>query len=163
MTPIPQTPRVTEVVMHELDEITGAIVDCAVRIHKELWPGLMESVYEALLARELVRRGFQVERQKAVRFEHDGIVFEDGFRVDLLVDGRVIIELKSIERLAFIHSKQLLTYLRHMKLPVGLLINFGGIILKDGLRRIVNQLPSSASPCLRVNQAATESDETRRS
>jgi iron complex transport system substrate-binding protein len=139
--------------MHELDEITGAIVDSAIRIHKELGSGLLESVYEAVLARVLERRGFHVERQKPIRFEYDGIVFEDGFRVDLLVDERVIIELKSVEKVGPVHCKQLLTYLRLMNLPVGLLINFGEATLKEGLHRIVNHLPSSASPRLRVNQS----------
>jgi iron complex transport system substrate-binding protein len=138
--------------MHKLDEITGSIVDSAVRIHKELGPGLLESVYDLVLANVLARRGFQVERQKPICFEYDSIVFENGFRIDLLVDERVIIEVKSVERLAPVHGKQLLTYLRLMNLPVGLLINFGGATLKEGLKRIVNQLPSSASPRLRVNQ-----------
>ena len=137
--------------MKELDDITGAIVDAAMKIHKGLGPGLLESVYEAVLARDLARRGFLVERQKTVRFEYDGMVFEEGLRLDLLVDGRVIVELKSVERLAPVHSKQLLTYLRLMNLPVGLLINFGGATLKEGLHRIVNNLPPSASPRLRVN------------
>ena len=138
--------------MHELDDITGAIVDSAMKIHKELGPGLLESVYEVVLARALEGRGFQVERQKPIRFEYDGMVFEDGFRVDLLIDERVIVEIKSVEKLARVHGKQLLTYLRLMNLPVGLLINFGGGTLREGLQRIVNQLPSSASPRLRVNQ-----------
>jgi GxxExxY protein len=123
------------------------------KIHKELGPGLLESVYEAVLARALERREFQVERQKSIRFEYDGMMFEDGFRVDLLLDGRVIVELKSVEKLAPVHSKQLLTYLRLMNLHVGLLINFGAATLKEGLHRIVNNLPSSASPRLRVNQS----------
>jgi GxxExxY protein len=138
--------------MKELDDITGAVVDAAVKIHKELGPGLLESVYEVVLARELERRGFQVERQKPIRFEYDGMVFEEGFRTDLLIEGRVVVELKSVENLAPVHSKQLLTYLRLMNLPVGLLINFGAATLKEGLHRIVNKLPSSASPGLRVNQ-----------
>jgi iron complex transport system substrate-binding protein len=135
--------------MKELDDITGAVVDAAVKIHKELGPGLLESVYEVVLARELERRGFQVERQKPIRFEYDGMVFEEGFRTDLLIEGRVVVEIKSVENLAPVHSKQLLTYLRLMNLPVGLLINFGAATLKEGLHRIVNKLPSSAS---RVNQ-----------
>jgi len=139
--------------MHQLDDITGAIVDSAMGIHKELGPGLLESVYEVVLARALERRGFPVERQKPVRFEFDGMVFEDAFRVDLLVDERVLVELKSVEKPASVHGKQLLTYLRLTKLPVGLLINFGGATLKEGLHRIVNQLSSSASPRLRVNQS----------
>ena len=139
--------------MKELDDITGAIVDVSVKIHMELGPGLLESVYEVVLARVLEKRGLQVERQKAICFEYDGMVFEEGFRTDLLVEGRVIVELKSVEKLAPVHSKQLLTYLRLMNLPVGLLINFGAVTLKEGLYRIVNQLPSSASPRLRVNQS----------
>lgn len=139
--------------MSELDDITGAIVDSALRIHKELGSGLLESVYEAVLARALEKRGFHVERQKVIRFEYDGMVFEEGFRIDLLVDGHVIVELKSVERLAPVHGKQVLTYLRLMNLPVGLLINFGAATLKEGLHRIVNHLPVSASPRLRVNQS----------
>ena len=137
--------------MKELDDITGAVVDAAVKIHKELGPGLLESVYEAVLARALERRGLQVERQKVIRFEYDGMVFDEGFRTDLLVEGRVIVELKSVEKLAPVHSKQLLTYLRLVNLPVGLLINFGSATLKEGLHRIVNKLLSSASSRLRVN------------
>ncbi len=139
--------------MKELDDITGTIVDAAVKIHIDLGPGLLESVYEIVLARALEKRGFYVERQKPIRFEYDGMIFEDGFRTDLLVEGRVVVELKSVEKLAPVHSKQLLTYLRLIKLPVGLLINFGAATLKEGLHRIVNQLPASASPRLRVNQS----------
>ena len=139
--------------MHELDDITGAIVDSAMKIHKELGPGLLESVYEVVLARTLEKRGFQVARQNPIRFEYDGMVFEEVFRTDLLIEGRVVVELKSVENLAAVHSKQLLTYLRLMNLPVGLLINFGAATLKEGLHRIVNKLPPSASPRLRVNQS----------
>jgi iron complex transport system substrate-binding protein len=115
-------------------------------------PGLLESVYGVVLARVLERRGFAVEQQKPVGFTYDGIVFEKGFRVDLLVESRVVVELKSVERLAPVHGKQLLTYLRLLHLPVGLLINFGGAILREGLQRIVHQLPPRASPHLRVNR-----------
>lgn len=127
-------------------------MDASLRIHRDLGPGLLESVYEAVLARALEQRGFQVARQQAIRFEYDGIVFEEGFRTDLLVDNRVIVELKSVERLAAVHSKQLLTYLKLMNIPVGLLINFGAATLREGLHRIVNGLPASASPRLRVNR-----------
>jgi len=136
-----------------LDDITGVIVDAALKIHMELGPGLLESVYEAVLARALEKRGFRVERQKVIRFEYDGMVFEEGFRTDLLVEDRVVVELKSVEKLTPVHSKQVLTYLRLMNLPVGLLINFGAATLKEGLHRIVNNLPNSASPRLRVNQS----------
>jgi len=138
--------------MHDLDDITGAIVDAAMQIHQKLGPGLLESVYEIVLARELGRRGFRVERQKAVQIEYDGVVFEEGFRADLLVESQVVVELKSVECLAPVHSKQLLTYLRLMHLQVGLLINFSGDTLKEGLHRIVNGLTPSASPRLRVNR-----------
>ena len=142
--------------MHELDEITGAIVDSAIRVHKGLGPGLLESVYEAVLARSLARRGFSVERQRPISFEYDEMIFENAFRIDLLVDGRVIVEIKSVEKLAEVHSKQLLTYLRLTNLRVGLLLNFGAATMKQGLHRIVNHLPSSASPRLRVNQHQTQ-------
>ena len=138
--------------MRDLDAITEAIIDAAIRIHRDLGPGLLESVYHAVLARALEKRGLHVERQTAVRFEYDGLVFDEGFRADLLVDHDVIVELKSVERLAPVHGKQLLTYLRLMNKPVGLLINFGGNTLKEGLRRVVNDLPPSASPRLRVNK-----------
>jgi iron complex transport system substrate-binding protein len=138
--------------MKELDDITGAIVDAAMKIHMDLGPGLLESVYEMVLAKALTKRGFHVERQKPVRFEYDGTVFEEGFRADLVVEDRVIVELKSVEKLAPVHSKQTLTYLRLMDLRVGLLINFGAATLKEGLHRIVNRLSPSASPRLRVNR-----------
>ena len=137
-----------------LDELTGAIVDASLKIHRDIGPGLLESVYEALLARELERRGFQVERQKVIRFEYDGMVFEQGLRVDLLVESRVVVELKSVEELSRKYSMKVRTYIRLLKLPVGLLVNFGGETLKEGLRRIVNNLSPSESPSLRVNRRA---------
>jgi iron complex transport system substrate-binding protein len=124
--------------MQELDDVTGLIVDSAIKIHRELGPGLLESVYELVLDRTLAARGLRVERQKPIVFSYDGLVFENAFRVDLLVDERVVVEIKSVESLAAVHYKQLLTYLRLRNLSVGLLINFGGITLKEGLRRIVN-------------------------
>lgn len=138
--------------MRSLDDITGTIINAALKIHSALGPGLLESVYEAVLTRDLEKRGLRAERQKAVRFEYDGMTFEEGLRLDLLVENQVIVELKSVEQLAPVHGKQLLTYLRLMNLLVGLLINFGAPVLKDGLRRVVNNLSPSASPRLRVNQ-----------
>jgi iron complex transport system substrate-binding protein len=132
--------------------VTGEIVDAAYKLHTGLGPGLLESVYEAVLARELTRRGLLVERQKSVPFEFDGMRFDDGLRLDLLVEECVVVELKSVEQLAPVHAKQLLTYLRLLDLRVGLLINFGAATLKDGLHRIVNNLDPSAAPRLRVNQ-----------
>jgi len=147
----------------DLDEITGAIIDTAMAIHRDLGPGLLETVYEIVLARALEKRGWNVERQKSVSFMYDDMVFDDGFRIDLLVERQVVVELKSVEKLAPVHSKQVLTYLRLMDLRVGLLINFGSALLKDGLHRIVNQLPPSASPRLRVNSDGSDSESfTRR-
>ena len=142
-----------ETPMKEIDDITGSIVDAAMKIHIELGPGLLESLYEAVLAKALQKRGYKVERQKTIRFEYDGILFEEGFRADLVIEDQVIVELKSVEKLAPVHSKQLLTYMRLMNLSVGFLINFGAATLKEGLHRVVNNLPASVSPGLRVNRA----------
>lgn len=117
---------------HEIDEITGQVVDAAFKLHTRLGPGLLESVYELVLARELERRGVRVERQKPISFEFDGLRFDNAFCVDLLIDGCVVVELKSVETLAPVHSKQVLTYLRLLNLPVGLLINFGSATMKRG-------------------------------
>ena len=141
--------------MTELDDVTAAIIDSSIGVHRALGPRLFESVYEAVLARSLERRGLRVERQKAIRFEYDGMVFEEGFRADLLVEDRVLVELKSIEKLGRVHHKQLLTYLRLTDLRVGFIINFGAARLVDGLVRVVNDLPPAVSPRLRVNQQAT--------
>jgi len=135
-----------------LDETTEKIIGSAIKLHQTLGPGLLESVYEMILARDFERSGLKVERQKPVSFEYDGLWFDDAFRVDLLIEGTVVVELKSVEKLAPVHSKQLLTYLRLLDLPVGLLLNFGAAALKDGLHRVVNHLDSSASPRLRVNR-----------
>ncbi|MFA6101381.1 MAG: GxxExxY protein [Victivallaceae bacterium] len=136
----------------EIDDITGIVINKAMGIHKNLGPGLLESVYEAVLFKLIEKEGLRVERQRAVDFEYEGIVFNEGFRADLLVENKVVIELKSVENLAPVHSKQLLTYLRLLDLEVGLLINFGGETLKEGLHRIVNNHAPSASPRLRVNR-----------
>ena len=124
--------------MRDANVITGEIVDAAYGIHTRLGPGLLESVYETLLENALTQRGFTVARQVPVPFEFDGLRFDEGFRVDLLVEDRVVVELKSVERAAPVHSKQLLTYLRLLNLRVGLLINFGAPTLKEGVRRVVN-------------------------
>ena len=94
--------------MQSIDEITGDVVDAALKIHKGLGPGLLESVYEFILARSLEKRGYHIERQKVIQFEYDGIIFHEGLRVDFLVEGSVVVELKSVEHLAPVHGKQLL-------------------------------------------------------
>jgi GxxExxY protein len=122
------------------NEIATIIVDAAVKVHRALGPGLFESVYEAVLAHELELRGLQVERQRSIAIYYDGIFFDEGFRADLVVGDKVIVEIKSIERLANVHRKQLLTYLRLSGMKLGLLLNFGGALMKDGIERIVNGL-----------------------
>ena len=136
----------------EIDEITGIIIDESIHIHRELGPGLLESVYEAILWKSLLHRGLSVERQQPITFEYNRMSFEEGFRIDLLVEKRVIIELKSVEKLAPVHGKQLLTYLRLTNLQVGLLINFGAATLKEGVQRVVNRLPYSPTSILSVNK-----------
>ena len=137
--------------MDDIDQITADVLDVCLPVHRELGPGLLESVYETVLAGKLTQMGHFVERQKAVDIEFEGLRFDSAFRIDLLVDRRVIVEIKSTERLNAAHSKQLLTYLRLTKLSVGLLINFAGATLKEGVKRIVNNHLDSASPRLRVN------------
>jgi iron complex transport system substrate-binding protein len=121
-----------------VNDITGVIVDVALQIHKDLGPGLLESVYEAVLAKKLEQQKLKVERQKVLQFEYEGIVFDEGFRMDLLVEGQVIVELKSVEQLVSVHKKQLLTYVKLARKPAGLLLNFGAALLKDGICRIIN-------------------------
>ena len=121
-----------------INDVTAVIVDTAMQIHKDIGAGLLESVYEAILAMKLEKRGLRVDRQKILRFEYDGMVFEEGFRMDLLVEDQVVVELKSVEQTAPVHKKQLLTYLKLAQKPVGLLINFGSATLKEGLTRIIN-------------------------
>ena len=123
--------------MH-LNDISGIIVDAAYKLHSALGPGLLESVYEAVLARELTLRGLTVRRQVVVPIRYEGLFFDEGFRADLLVEESVIVELKSVENLAPVHAKQVLTYCRLLDYRLGLLINFGSPLIKDGIRRIVN-------------------------
>jgi GxxExxY protein len=123
--------------MHE-NQIGTAVVDSAVRLHQALGPGLLEVVYEVTLARELQKRGLRVERQVAVAIEHDGERFDEGFRADLIVEGKVIVELKSVERISPAHKKQILTYLRLTAMKLGYLFNFGEALMKDGITRTIN-------------------------
>jgi len=122
------------------NEIAAAVVDAAFKIHTTLGPGLLESVYEAVLAFELQRRGLQVARQVGLPVNYEGVKLELGFRIDLIIDNKLIIEVKSVELLAPVHKKQLLTYLRLTDLRLGLLINFNVERIKDGIQRVVNGL-----------------------
>jgi iron complex transport system substrate-binding protein len=136
----------------EIDRISGDVLNLALRVHRDLGPGLLESVYEMILAAKLAAMGYDVERQRPVDIEYEGLRFDAAFRIDLLVGGALVVEIKSTERLNPAHAKQLLTYLRLTNQPVGLLINFGGATLKEGVKRIVNDYVPSASSRLRVNQ-----------
>jgi GxxExxY protein len=138
------------------NEIGSILVDCAVALHRGLGPGLLESVYEVTLCRALEKRGLQVRRQVPVPIEYDGEKFDEAFRADLIIEGKVIVELKSVEKVSPAHKKQLLTYLRLTGLKLGYLLNFGEVLMKDGISRTINgtldPLPSSSSsvsPCLR--------------
>jgi len=137
---------------HNTEELSAVVVDAAYHIHCELGPGLLESVYEAVLAKALDRRGLRVERQKVVTFEYDGMTFDDGLRLDLLVNDTLIVELKSVEKFTPVHPKQLLTYLRLLHLPLGLLINFGAPTFKEGCKRIANNHQDLSSSRLEINQ-----------
>ena len=120
------------------EEVAAVIVDCAYRLHRDLGPGLLESVYEIVLSNLLEGRGLAVKRQQPVCISYAGQKFQEGFRADLIVNGAVLIELKSVEALAPVHFKQTLTYLRLLQLPLGFLINFGAPTLREGCKRIVN-------------------------
>lgn len=121
----------------EINIITGAAIDCAVRIHTDLGPGLMESVYEAILHKKLESMGFRVARQVSIPVKYEGLLFKEGFRADLIVEDRVILELKSVDQISKAHRKQLLTYLKLSGLQVGLLLNFGAHLMRDGIARVV--------------------------
>jgi GxxExxY protein len=125
------------------NEISKEIVDASFKIHTRRGPGLLESVYETVLAYELEKRGLKVVRQKTIPVIYDEIHLEEGFRADLVVEDKVIVELKSVETLAKVHKKQVLTCLRLSAKRLGLLINFGEELIKDGITRVVNGLKSS--------------------
>ncbi len=139
--------------------ITGAIVDSALTIHRDVGPGLLETVYEQLLMHLLEQRGYRVRRQCRVRLEYNGIVLGGGFRVDLLVEECVVVEVKSLVRLDTVFAKQLLTYIRLLKLPVGLLINFGAPTLKEGLHRISNDRAQSDTRSIVLTSRIGEDEE----
>jgi iron complex transport system substrate-binding protein len=122
----------------ELEELARIAVDCGFHLHRDLGPGLLESAYEALMAEALRQAGHVVERQIALPLNYRGVIIDNAFKIDLLVERRLIIEIKSVERFAPVHGKQVLTYLRLMNLPLGLLMNFGQGTFKDGLKRIAN-------------------------
>jgi GxxExxY protein len=128
----------------DFEALASVAIDTAMGVHVDLGPGLLETVYETVLAKRISDRGYKVDRQLPIRIHSDGFVFPEGFRADLLIENRLLIEIKSAERLAPVHTRQVLTYLRMMNLPLGLLMNFGGITFKEGLKRVANNYRPSA-------------------
>ncbi len=135
-----------------IEEVSAIVVDCAYKLHVEIGPGLLESVYEAVLAKMLADRGLRVRRQVPVPIKVFEMAFDEGFRADLIVHDLVLVELKSVENIVPVHGKQVRTYLRLLGMPLGLLINFGAATFKEGIRRIANNHRDFASSRLRVNQ-----------
>ena len=122
----------------KLNEISAILVDAAYKIQSTLGPGLLESVYEVILERELTKRGLKVRRQVPVPIHYEDMIFEEGFRADLIVEDCIVLELKSVEQLALVHAKQTLTYCRLLDFRLALLINFGAPLIKDGIKRIIS-------------------------
>lgn len=135
-----------------IEEISAIVVDTAFHIHQDIGPGLLELVYQKILVAVLREKGFTVETEVPVDFQYAGLSFSGELRIDLLINRALIVELKSVETIAPVHSKQVLTYLRLKQLPLGLLINFGASMFKNGCRRIVNKHTETASSLLRINQ-----------
>jgi GxxExxY protein len=124
--------------LSDLKELAALAIECGFTIHRDLGPGLLESCYEVLLAASVARAGLAVARQKPIEIEYRGISVRDAFRADLLIEGRLIVEVKATDRLAAVHSRQVLTYLKLLNLPLGLIMNFGGGTFHEGLKRVVN-------------------------
>ena len=124
--------------MQDLESIAKISIDCGFHLHKDIGPGLLESVYEILLFESLKAKGLSVERQKIIPITFRGRVLNEAFRADLIVEKRLLLELKSTERHSPVHAKQLLTYLRLMNLPLGFLMNFGAATFKEGVKRLAN-------------------------
>jgi iron complex transport system substrate-binding protein len=136
----------------EIEHICSLIVDAAFKLHKDIGPGLLESAYETILAAKLEDIGLVVDRQVPIDIQYEQVHLPAAFRVDLLVDKRIIIEIKSVEKTLPVHAKQVITYLRLTNLTHGFVINFGTPMFKDGIKRLLNDRPSSVSSCLRANQ-----------
>ena len=145
------------------NDITGDVLDAAIKIHRRFGPGILESIYEQLLEAELARRGHKVERQKSVSFEYDGLLLENAFRVDLLIDGVVVVELKATEQMKPVFAKQVKTYLVAMNLQVGVVLNFGMATIKEGFTRVVNGFKDNNSQRLCLSASLRETDSSQES
>ena len=138
--------------MKDFEDLARIAVDCGFAIHRDLGPGLLESVYESLLAQALERSGLRIERQKAISFTYNGLSLTEGFRADLLVEQKLLVELKAVEKVAPVHTRQTLTYLRLMNLPLGLLMNFGAATFKEGVERVLNTRADMSSVRIRTDR-----------
>lgn len=136
----------------QIEEIASVVVDCGLKLHINMGPGLLESAYEIMLAHSIEKKGLKVERQKIVPIEYDGLIIEQGFRADLIIEQKVLIELKSVERLMPVHHMQVFTYLRLLDLRLGFLMNFSSEKFKHGLVRIVNDHTDTKGSKLRLHQ-----------
>jgi GxxExxY protein len=136
----------------EIEELASIAVDCELMVHKRLGPGLLETAYEKILVHKMSMRGLSVKTQVLMPIEIDGVFVDQGFRADILVEEKLLIEVKSVERLAPIHSRQVLTYLRFMNLRLGLLMNFSGMTFREGLKRVVNNHQDSTGSKLEIHQ-----------
>ena len=145
------------------NDITGDVLDAAIKIHRRFGPGMLESIYEQLLEAELARRGHKVERQKSVSFEYDGLLLENAFRVDLLIDDVVVVELKATEQMKPVFAKQVKTYLVAMNLQVGVVINSGMATIKEGFTRVVNGFKDNNSQRLCLSASLRETDSSQES
>ena len=136
----------------DVEELSAIAVDCGLKVHRELGPGMLESAYEAVLAHILSKRGLFVERQKVIPIIYDGITVEQGFRADIIIENKLLIELKTVERLSPLHARQVTTYLKFTGLSVGLLMNFSSEKFTDGLKRLVNNHRETSKSLLKVNR-----------
>jgi GxxExxY protein len=136
----------------DLEAAAADVIDVSLRLHRQLGPGLLESVYETVLAAKMAALGYAVGRQRPIAIDFEGLHFDAAFRIDLIINDRLLVEIKSVERLNAAHAKQLLTYLRLTKQPLGLLLNFGGETLREGIHRVVNGHTPFAPSRLRVNK-----------
>ncbi|MGE8140509.1 GxxExxY protein [Novosphingobium sp. NPDC080210] len=124
--------------LEEIEALARTVVDCGYHLHREIGPGLLESVYQAMMIASIRERGLQVASEVSVPIRYKGVVIDNAFKADLIIENKLLIELKSTERTSSVHAKQVLTYLRLLQMPLGLLMNFGQSTFKDGLQRIVN-------------------------
>jgi len=136
----------------DIEALASIAVDCGLKLHQRLGPGLLESAYEKVLAHMLMERGLRVETQKLVPITVDGLCIENGFRADILVEGQLLIEVKSVDRFEPVHAKQVLTYLRLLDMPLGLLMNFSVATFREGLRRVVNNHQEIGGSPLNIHQ-----------